>query len=124
MFNSAASSESCGNSSSVALTGSSSLEDGVVVGLEHNTATIVLTLTGPSKVWYGVAFNAAAMKDQPYAIIVDGDGKVTERKLADHGPGTELSSSLKVVSSSVEDGVRTVIVSRPVTGASKDHFTF
>ena len=124
MFNSAASSESCGNSSSVALTGSSSLEDGVVVGLEHNTATIVLTLTGPSKVWYGVAFNAAAMKDEPYAIIVDGDGKVTERKLADHGPGTELSSSLKVVSSSVEDGVRTVIVSRPVTGASKDHFTF
>ena len=64
------------------------------------------------------------MKDLPYAIIVDGDGHVTERKLSDHGPGTQLMTSVRVSSNTVVDGVRTVILSRPVTGASKDHYTF
>ena len=64
------------------------------------------------------------MKDLPYAIIVDGEGKVTERKLADHGPGTVLAPSISVVSNTVVDNVRTVVMSRPVQGASKDHYTF
>ena len=48
--------------------------------------------------WYGVGFNAGVMKDLPYAIIVDGDGHVTERKLSDHGPGTQLMTTVKVQS--------------------------
>ena len=63
------------------------------------------------------------MADLPYAII-DGAGQVTERKLANHRPGTELSPSVRIVSSSVKDRLRTVVLSRPVTVASKDHFTF
>ena len=124
IFNSATSKQSCGNSSSVALTGTSSLGDGVELGLDHNTATLIITMSGPTGVWFGVGFSAAAMKDQPYAIIVDGTGKVTERKLADHGPGTLLSPSLRIVSSSEKEGVRTIVMSRPVEGASKDHFSF
>ena len=37
---------------------------------------INLTLTGPSNVWFGVGFNAGSMADKPYAVIVDGHGKV------------------------------------------------
>ena len=114
---------SCGNSSSVALTGTVTMNE-ITVGLEHNTATIIITLTGPSNVWYGVGFDAGAMKDLPYAIIVDGNGQVTERKLGDHSPGTKLSDSIKIVSNTVVDNIRTVIVSRPIKGASKDHYSF
>lgn len=82
-------------------------------------------MTGPSDVWFGVGFNAGAMKDQPYAIIVDGTlGNVSERKLADHGPGSLLNASLEVVSNTVSDGVRTVVVSRHVKGDTKDHYSF
>ena len=124
IFNSASSSEECGDKTGVALSGSTMLSDGVTVSLEHNTVTATITLTGPATVWYGVAFNAGSMADLPYAIIVDGAGQVTERKLANHGPGTELSPSVRIVSSSVKDGLRTLVLSRPVTAASKDHFTF
>ena len=115
--------QSCGNFSSVALTGTVTM-GGITVGVEHNTATVIITLTGPSNVWFGVGFDAGAMKDLPYAIIVDGHGQVTERKLGDHSPGTELSTSVKIVSNTVVDNIRTVIVSRPVKGASKDHYSF
>ena len=114
---------SCGNSTSVALTGTVTMSE-VTVGVEHNTATVIITLTGPSDVWFGVGFDAGAMKDLPYAIIVDGQGQVTERKLGDHSPGTELSTSVKIVSNTVVDNIRTVVVSRPVKGASKDHYSF
>ena len=62
-----------------------------------------------------------AMEDTPYAIIVDGAGKVTERVLASHmgsaasPAGSLLTPSVTLVSSTVADGRRTVVVSRPAT---------
>jgi hypothetical protein len=65
------------------------------------------------------------MADAPYAITVEGGtGAVTERKMADHAAGTVLSPSVTLVSSSVANGQRTVVVSRPLSGATKDHYTF
>ena len=52
-----------------------------------------ITMTGPANVWFGLGFNANAMGDLPYAIIVDGTGNVTERKLGDHDQGTQLSTT-------------------------------
>ena len=43
-----------------------------------------MTLSGPSDVWFGVGFNASTMGDLPYAVIVDGQGNVQERKMGDH----------------------------------------
>ena len=83
-----------------------------------------ITLSGPSNVWYGVGLNASKMGDQPYAIIVDGNGNVSERKLADQGPGSLLKPSVKIISSKESNGIRTVSLSRPINGASNDHFTF
>ena len=42
----------------------------------------------------------------PRAIIVDGYGNVTERKLADQSPGAALSPSVTVQRNSVVDGKR------------------
>ena len=53
-----------------------------------------------------------------YAIIVDGQGDVTERRLADHAPGAVLPPSVAVTGSTVADGVRTVTLKRPVAGGN------
>ena len=69
------------------------------------------------------------MFEQPYTIVVNSTG-VSERKLgtcgteANHCAGTPLAQSVKVVSSSVEGGVRTVVLTRNLKGATKDHYTF
>jgi len=118
IFNSAASSESvCGESGSVSLSGEASLGGLVSFSLEHDTISASISLSGPAGNWFGVGFGAKAMKDKPYAIIVDGDGKVSERRLADHGPGSLLPPLVKIISNSVVDGIRTVVVGRPINGS-------
>ena len=60
---------------------------GLELTLSHDTKSLNISVSGPADVWFGFGFGATAMKDQPYALIVDGEGAVTERKLADHAPG-------------------------------------
>lgn len=47
-----------------------------------------ISLEGPKDVWFGVGFAAQSMSDEPWAIIVDGQGEVSERKLGNHQAGT------------------------------------
>lgn len=86
--------------------------------------TAVLTLTGPSDRWFGVGFGAHTMSDKPWAIVADGHGAVTERKLADHAAGTLLPTSVAVVENTVANGRRTLVVSRLFAGKTADYFTF
>ena len=46
---------------------------------EHLGASI--RLSGPAGSWFGVGFGASSMADEPYALIVDGSGGVTERRV-------------------------------------------
>jgi hypothetical protein len=64
------------------------------------------------------------MGDQPWTVVVDGTGAVTERKLGLHIAGTQLSPSLKVLRSSVSAGRRTVVLSRSLKGAGADYYSF
>ena len=41
------------------------------------------------------------MSDEPYAVIVDGSGSVTEKKLGDHSGGRTIATSVTVVSNEV-----------------------
>lgn len=88
-----------------------------------------ITMSGPANAWFGAGFNASAMADSPYTLVVNGDG-VTERKIgtcgseAEHCPGTQLRTSVKVVSNSVVKGIRTVVMTRGLSGISKDHYSF
>jgi len=59
-----------------------------------------------------------------YTIVVDGNGAVTEHKLGDHLAGAALKQSVQVVSSSVQAGERVVVLSRPLSGASSDYYSF
>jgi len=96
----------------------------VQVGVNLTADTAVITLAGPASVWFGVGFGAQNMGDAPWTVVVDGNGNVTERKLANHVAGTQLPASVKVLSSTVAAGVRTVVLTRPLKGASADYYTF
>jgi len=88
-----------------------------------------ITMSGPANSWFGAGFNASAMADSPYTLVVNQDG-VTERKIgtcgseAEHCPGIQLPSSVTVLSNSVVGGVRTVVMTRALVGLSKDHYSF
>lgn len=95
--------------------------------MQGGIATI--TMSGPADVWFGAGFNASAMADSPYTLVVNESG-VTERKIgtcgseAEHCPGFQLQSSVTVLSNSIVEGVRTVVMKRSLGGLSKDHYSF
>lgn len=96
----------------------------VSLAVHVTQATVTITLTGPSTVWFGVGFGAGKMEDQPWAIVVDGNGTVKEHQLADHDAGVVLKPSVTVVKHTVDAGLRTVVLTRPLKGVSAQYYTF
>jgi hypothetical protein len=96
----------------------------VSLALDAASQRANITLSGPADVWFGVGFGAHAMADAPWTLVVLGNGTVGERNLADQKAGTPLPPSVSVVRSSVADGVRTVLLSRPLQGKSASYYSF
>jgi hypothetical protein len=102
----------------------------VVIAISLNSSVpgglATLTLSGPDGSWFGVGLNSPNfdMADQPYTIVVDGTGAVTEWKLGKHAPGNMLKSSVTVVSNTAANGRRQVVLQRPFAGITGDHYTF
>jgi len=120
-FNNASSNTNCGGTQISEISG---MQKSLVTMHLTVGKVVNMTLVGPSDVWFGVGFNAAAMKDKPYTIVVNGHGDVSEVKLDDHLPGRNISKSITVVSNTEKDGMRTVVLTRPLQGATADHYTF
>ena len=128
-YNDGTAGAACGKGATVLQGSTSSLVDiGVTIDAAKDLVTI--TLTGPAAVWFGVGFNAQVMKDGPWAIIVEapstatGAPVVSERKLADQNSGVALASSIKVVSTSVKNGRRTIVATRAMKGQTANHYSF
>ena len=96
----------------------------LLVYLNHEDNTVNMTLIGPSRVWYGVAFGATQMSDEPYSIIVNGSGGVFEQKLGNHGPGRKLQTTLKVLSDTIVNDIRKVVLTRSSKGINSDYYDF
>ena len=111
------------NTSSTKYYASGSALVAVYIDVDTSAGGMQITMTGPSSVWFAVAFNAQGMKDLPYAIIADGNGKVQEQKLALHDAGQTLSQSITVVSNTVQGPTRTVVLKRALKGATANHYT-
>lgn len=92
----------------------------VGVWLEANATHLQVTMSGPSSVWFGVGVNASVMGAQPWTLVVDGTGAVSEHRLGNHLAGTVLPRTVTVLSSRVGGGRRTVVVSRPIAAATAD----
>eukprot|EP00088_Acartia_fossae_P063657 TRINITY_DN7775_c0_g3_i4.p1 TRINITY_DN7775_c0_g3~~TRINITY_DN7775_c0_g3_i4.p1 ORF type:complete len:732 (-),score=82.04 TRINITY_DN7775_c0_g3_i4:96-2048(-) len=98
----------------------------IQLDLDSSSSTATITMSGPDGKWFAAGFNAPnfAMSDLPYTIVVDGAGNVAEYKLANHAPGSQIKTSVKIKSNKAADGVRTVVLERDMTGATSDHFNF
>jgi hypothetical protein len=104
----------------VALVGKANLGNLTTLAIAHDGFApgnnVSITISGPEGSWFGVGFDAKQMADEPYALIIDGKGKVTERKLGSHAPGTLLKTQVSVEANTVANGIRTVVLVRPVLG--------
>lgn len=126
-FNQFQSTKPC--STSGVRTGQVSFSVGTTAMVSLSATTATITLTGPADVWFGFGFNAVEMSDSPYTFIVNSTG-VNERKIgtcgseAEHCPGDPLQRSIKVVSTTVEGNTRKVVITRPLKGMTKKHYTF
>lgn len=99
----------------------------VAVDVQPDVDTVKIELTGPSDVWFGVGFGATmsdmgessgySMAGTPWAIVV-ADGKVEERKLGYHEPGTLLPVTVTVHSNTVINGHRKLVLTRGIKAGS------
>jgi hypothetical protein len=107
--------------------------DGIIAGdvSLKPAGRATLTMTGPATKWFAVGINAtnSLMTDAPYTIIVNDTG-VAEQKIgtcgeeAEHCAGRPLETTLVVLFHSVVNGLRTVVMTRDMSGATSDHYTF
>jgi hypothetical protein len=68
--------------------------------------------------------HAGSAMTNTYAIIALGNGSVQERKLGHHTAGAALPGTLTVLENTVANGVRRVVVTRPMGGGGADYYTF
>lgn len=74
----------------------------VALDIDEATGNVTITIKGPATgVWFGIGFNAQLMNNNPWTIVVDGQGKVTEHKLENHMPGVPLAQSVDIISNTV-----------------------
>ena len=54
----------------------------LIVKIAIKSDLVTISIVGPYGKWFGVAFGAKTftMSDQPYTIMVDGSGKISELK--------------------------------------------
>ena len=96
----------------------------VDLDLDTKLGNVTVTMSGPSSVWFAVGFDAKAMKDAPYTIEIT-PTSIIERRLANHAAGTVLqNTALYMKSNTVTNGIRTVVLTRPLIGKSKEEYTF
>ena len=96
----------------------------LTIQFNMTTTQFILTMTGNSNNWFGIAFGAHTMSDLPYSIIVDGYGKVFEQKLGNHDQGKLLKTSISIKENVVSGGIRTVQIIRNNEGINSDYYSF
>jgi len=109
----------------------------ITLDMDPSKDLVTITLEGPSDVWFGAGFGyhhvstggadpsvGVSMVGTNWTIVVLGNGTITERKLGNHEPGYQLPDTLNVVSNTVVDGRRTVVVTRSIEGKASDVYKF
>jgi hypothetical protein len=123
-YNTAKQGAACGASRASIIAGAVNSVISAQIKIDRASERVTITLTGQAGLWFGAGFGAQAMKDAPWTIIVDGNGTVSERQLADQRPGQLLKPSVVVASSAVVGGKRTVVLTRSLKGRSPRYFSF
>ena len=88
----------------------------LALSLDAKLDKAMINITGPDGKWFAVGLGAKTftMSDQPYTIVIDGSGTVSELKLGNHDGGQKIAKSIEIVSNKVVNGQRTVSLTRPL----------
>ena len=92
------------------------------ITMDTRVDSVYMEFSGPSSGYYAVGFGGFSMTNR-YAVIVNSNGTVNERKLGNHNAGISLTNSVSY-SATVSGTTRTALIDRARVGASSDHFTF
>ncbi len=100
---------------------------GLQIDLNSATNTATFSFAGPSSGWMGVGLDAAAMASGGKDCIQVGTS-IADRRLSGSRslPITDVTNNLTLVSNNVNpnNGVRTVILTRPLNTADANDYTF
>lgn len=90
--------------------------------IDNDDSKVTITLTGPENRWFGVGFNTTFMEDGTDVIYVS-NGELFDAYLTGQGnPSIDGDNNLTLISNSIDDGKRTVIIERPLnTGDANDY---
>jgi len=121
-FNTAKSTMSCGQGATK-FSGSAFSLTNVTVDLDASSKSVMITISGDASAWFGAGFGSSDMSGT-YAIVINSTN-VWEQKLGPYAAGNTLKPSITVVSNTVTDGIRTVVVTRPAQApTAADYYTF
>ena len=116
------------HSLSGSVTLSSSNDQKLTLNIDSSAGTVNITLTGKSDAWFGVGFNGTDM-NTTYSIVADYDSSTVYELYLGSGfcsPACDkqLTSTITVNSNSVDDGVRTVDITRAITINNAEYYSF
>ena len=96
----------------------------IIVDIIDDNVTVTLTVDDDS--WVGAGFGSSQMENT-YSIIASDTTTVEERKLGsstgNNKAGTVLTNSLTILDDSIENNIRTIVCTRPITVGS-DYYDF
>ncbi len=92
--------------------------------IEIDNTDVTITLIGPSDLWLGLGFGVDSMTNGGDVITHDSTGFNDRQFLGIGIPPTTDTQDWTVVSNDVASGVRTLVVTRSLTGSDATDFTF
>lgn len=96
----------------------------IETSIDSDADKVTFTCTGPSDTFFAFGFGGSQMSGT-YAFVLNSTaGDVQERKLGEHNPGSELTSSVNVLSSDVSNNEITIVFERALTGTNADYYDF
>lgn len=102
-----------------------SAEYGLKIDVNNTTSTVTFTFVGTSSAWMGVALNSTGMSSGGADCIQVGTAIFDRRLSGSQGqPITDTTNNLTLVSNTIVSGVRTVILTRPLSTGDSNDYTF
>ena len=94
------------------------------ITLNKTKGTVTGIMKGPKDKWFGIGFGETTMSNQPWTIISDGNGIITERKLGSYSPGQLLNPTITIVINEVNGEFRNIEFKRSLIINDQDYFSF
>lgn len=97
----------------------------VIINLDNASQIATITLSGPDDRWFALKFGSftSGMQSGPDVLFYNGTTLIDARQTGS-GPVADGSQDITIVSSTLTEGIRTFIVTRPFNTGDTNDFVF